>query len=97
MRFFQYPLIAYWNLRNANNVNVMIGTIELLEFKNKETSRGQILGFGLGLSAIIASVVCAYFGQTWVAIFVIGSTSLLGTIIAYIKFFSKANMTDNSN
>ena len=60
-----------------------------LEFQNKGVSRGQYLGFILGISAIIGSVVCAYSGQTLVAIFVIGSTSLAAIAAALIRKISK--------
>ena len=59
-----------------------------LDFQNKEVSRGQYLGFILGIVAIGGSVACAYFGQTWVAI-VIGSTSLAGIITAFIRNISR--------
>ena len=60
-----------------------------LEFQNKGVSRGQYLGFTLGIAAIIGSVVCAYSGQTLVAIFVIGSTSLAAIVAALIRKISK--------
>lgn len=60
-----------------------------LEFQNKGVSRGQYLGFLLGIAAIIGSVVCAYSGQTLVAIVVIGSSSLAAIIAAWIRKASK--------
>ena len=60
-----------------------------LDFQNKWVSRGQHLGFTLGISAIIGSAVCAYFGQTLVAIFVVGGASLAAIVAAWIRKISK--------
>lgn len=59
-----------------------------LEFRNKEVSRGQLYGLGLGVAAIVGAVVCAYFGQTLVAI-IIGGTSLAGIVAAFIRLLAR--------
>ncbi len=55
-----------------------------LKYQSNENSRGQMLGFLLGIVTIISGVYCAYIGQTLVAI-MMGIIASGGIVTAFIK------------
>jgi len=54
-----------------------------LQAAEKEVRRGQLFGFSLGLTALIASVLALYLGSETVAS-IIGGTTVVGLVSAFI-------------
>ena len=78
------PGIAERLLKMTENEQIRRHKIQdkVVDQSLKYMNRGQWLGALLGIAALVATTLCAYFGQV-IPAFLLGGTSITGAVIAW--------------
>jgi len=62
---------------------------EVVAYANKQITRGQYLGFLIGLSALLGAGFCAHFNQP-IPASLIGVSGVVGLVSAFLKTSTRA-------